>query len=435
MVALRARPFCALTVLACLSASAGCGPGTDVDTPAASTTSPLSSKPAARSLVRAKLTANGSETPALHTCGLRVDSRLFCWGDNGFGELGTGLPNTDADTPRLVPLADVVDVAAGYESTCAVDGSGTAWCWGDGRFGELGTGTTASAFVPVQVVDLPAASAIASGLGVSCAVARDGSAWCWGGNFPGQTDAAFLGDGSPGQSLVPVPVSGIDDAVAIAGVVGHFCALHASGKVSCWGHNESGQLGDGTTTDRLAPVDVTGVTDAVAVATGWFHSCALHANGEASCWGDNQFGELGDGTTTPSTVPVGVVGLPRLVSLATGNGDTCAVLVDGTARCWGWEGRLYQTPFGGQQLGAGGNIVYSVAKLTPSLTFDVFGFELTVPLGDLASITTGNFFGTSCALTRFGEAFCWGDNSFGEVGNGTTNGFAPVYQPVPIGFF
>ena len=80
------------------------------------------------------------------------------------------------------------------------------------------------------------------------------------------------------RSLVPVQVSGLDDAIAIAGVFDHFCALRAQGGVACWGHNESGQLGDGTTVDSLIPVAVVGIHDAVAVATGWYHTCVLRSN-------------------------------------------------------------------------------------------------------------------------------------------------------------
>jgi alpha-tubulin suppressor-like RCC1 family protein len=432
MSGLPARPsrtLAAATALAGVAAGISCSFGSETD--AGST---FDDSVPNRPLVSPKLTTSGGDVPALHTCGLRSDGRLFCWGGDAFGELGTGLPNTDAKTPRAVPLANVVDVAAGYEGTCAVDVSGAAWCWGDGRYGERGDGTTRTASVPVQVVGLPPVSAIASAQGVSCAVARQGTVWCWGGNLPGQSVAAFLGNGTMVQSLVPVQVLGIEDAVAISGASQHFCALRASGGVRCWGHDAAGQLGDGTTLDRVAPVDVVGIDDAVAITAGWSHTCALRSNGTARCWGDNRYGELGDGTTTASAVPVDVVGLPHVVSVAAGNGDTCAVLADGTARCWGWEGRLYPDDYGGQQLGAGGRVVYSVAKLTPSTTFELFNSTVTVPLANLTSITTGNFFGTSCALTRFGEAFCWGDDSYGEVGDGATDGPA-VYQPVTIGMF
>ena len=443
----RARLRGAPSMLFCLSVSAGCASQSPVgdlavssegDPTQASTPSSLASVPASTTWVRAKLTTNGSATPALHTCGLREDGALLCWGDDSFGELGVP-PHMDRYTPTLVQLADVVDVAAGWEATCAVVRSGAAWCWGDARFGELGNGTggptAGESDVPVQVIDLPAVNAIAAGLGLGCALARGGAVWCWGGNFLGSTAAAYLGNGSPVQSTVPVPVSGLEDVVELAGTFQHFCAVRASGGVRCWGHNASGQLGDGTTTDRLTPVDVVDLNDAVAVATGWNHSCARRKNGRLRCWGDNQYGQLGDGTTNGSTVPVDVSELPEVLSVAAGNDDTCAVLADGTARCWGWEGRLYNTPDGGQQLGAGGGIVYSVAKLTPAVTITLFGFTVTAPLGDLATITTGNFFGTTCALTRLGEAFCWGDDSEGEVGNGAVSFFAPVPQPVPIGFF
>src|SRR5947208_2205757 len=99
----------------------------------------------------------------------------------------------------------------------------------------------------------------------------------------------------------------------------HACHVVNDGTVRCWGNNGFGQLGDGTTTGRLTPVTVSGLTNAVAIAGGSNHTCALLAGGTARCWGDNGFGQLGDGTTTNLLTPVTVSGLTNAVAIAGGS--------------------------------------------------------------------------------------------------------------------
>ena len=78
----------------------------------------------------------------------------------------------------------------------------------------------------------------------------------------------------------------------------HTCAVLSGCSVQCWGWNEYGQLGNGTTTDSNVPITVTSITNALAVAAGIEHTCALLSGGSVQCWGDNDLGQLGNGTTT-----------------------------------------------------------------------------------------------------------------------------------------
>jgi len=175
------------------------------------------------------------------------------------------------------------------------------------------------------------AVAITAGSSHTCAVLADGTVRCWGDNWGFQ-----LGDGTRISSSVPVAVTGISSAVAIAAGANHTCALLADGAIRCWGAGGYGQLGDGTWRgSSTVPVPVTGISTAVAIAAGWFHTCAVLADGAVRCWGSNDHGsgQLGDGTTASSNVPVPVTGISTTVAVAAGVHHTCAVLADGAVRC------------------------------------------------------------------------------------------------------
>ena len=106
---------------------------------------------------------------------------------------------------------------------------------------------------------------------------------------------------------IPVQVSGLENAIAIATGGYHTCAILDDGSVSCWGWNSDGQVGDGTNNERNTPTQVNGLENAVAIATGYAYTCAVIVSLEVAgefygadiyCWGDNEYGQLGDGTTT-----------------------------------------------------------------------------------------------------------------------------------------
>ena len=117
-----------------------------------------------------------------HTCALRADKTVVCWGD-------------DAPVPALVPLTTIAAIAAGAAHTCAALDDGAVWCWGANDAGQLGSAPSPASAMPVEVVDKAgaplAAASLAAGATHSCAVGRDRQLVCWGSDVDGE-----LGDGT-----------------------------------------------------------------------------------------------------------------------------------------------------------------------------------------------------------------------------------------------
>jgi alpha-tubulin suppressor-like RCC1 family protein len=242
----------------------------------------------------------------------------------------------------------------------------------------------------------------------TCARRASGAVACWGDNYYGQ-----IGDGTTVQRERPVLVPGVTDAVEIA-VGFHICARRASGAVLCWGQNTFGQVGDGVRGDRTTPAAVTGLTDAVEIAVGFSHTCARRASGGIVCWGLNHGGRLGDGTMTSRSTPVAVVGLTDAVELSAGMGHTCARRMSGEVVCWGHNAT--------GQIGDG----TTTDRITPVAVAGLADAVEIVAAGDGGEGDSG---GHSCARRASGEVVCWGSNSHGELGDGTTT---MRLTPVPV---
>jgi alpha-tubulin suppressor-like RCC1 family protein len=303
--------------------------------------------------------------------------------------------------PTQLPVAGLQSataLAAGAVHTCAVTTSGGVKCWGGNILGQLGDGTTTDRWVPVDVSGLMSSvTALAAGQLHTCAATASGGVKCWGSNNRGQ-----LGDGTTTVRWTPVDVIDLTSgATALVAGWNHTCALMTGGGVKCWGSNSAGQLGDGTTTDRWTPVDVSGLTSGVtALVAGSAQTCALTIDGGIKCWGYNYYGQLGDGTTTDRWTPVDVSGLTSgVTALAAGTLHTCAVTTGGGVKCWGDNSSA--------QLGDG----TATDRWTP---VDVSGLTSGV-----TALSEGGGYHT-CARMTSGGVKCWGSNSVGELGDGTT---------------
>jgi alpha-tubulin suppressor-like RCC1 family protein len=267
-----------------------------------------------------------------HSCARLSDGTIRCWGSGSYGQIGDG-----AEVARTVPTSTAgltsraTQISLGSRHTCALRDDGAMSCWGRNLEGELGDGTEVGRPLPETVSTLPAVAEIALGYSFTCARLRgDGEVSCWGMNSSGA-----LGDGTTNDHALPAAVKLPAPAISVAAGGEHACARLVDGRVMCWGGNESGQLGDGTMVQRESPVEITSVEGFATIVLGLRHSCGLSADGTVACWGNNSSGQLGDGTTIARVSPTPVDRLADVVEIALGGFHTCARVKNGSVMCWG----------------------------------------------------------------------------------------------------
>lgn len=336
-------------------------------------------------------------------CGLTSSSGVLCWGLNDQGQLGNGTTVSSSLPVQVIGLeTGVSDIEAGQAHVCAVTTSGDAKCWGSNASGQLGNGTTASSAVPVTVAGLGGANPVvkisASRDRHTCATTSDGSAYCWGANYAGQ-----LGDGTLTGRLTAVRVQTLAQVAHITTGSAHTCAVTSTGSMRCWGRNDNGQLGhgDGTKTPRTTPTLVQGLTSGVQTAEAGVNSTCAVVAGAAMCWGSGSGGALGNGLTVDVKVPTLVTGLGSGVTAISVGGNSCAI-VNSAVQCWGLNNH--------GQLGDGTNVLSAVPVTVVGLP------------ANPVSLSSSPGFWTQCAVVKGGDAYCWGWNDMGQLGNGTTTG-------------
>lgn len=318
--------------------------------------------------------------------------------------------------PPQWQTGNVQQVSAGPSSTCAIS-SGEVYCWGKNNNGQIGNGTTTNVNVPVRVnaagvLAGKTVTQVSVGDRYACAIA-DGAAYCWGLNESGQ-----LGDGTTTSSSVPVAVNATGvlagkTVTQLSAGEDFVCAI-ANGAVYCWGDNTFGQLGNGSGTYGLPNIS----TSPVAVnATGALagktvtqissspatHTCAI-ASGDVYCWGLNSNGELGASGVYYNNLPIildtdGILEGQLITHVATGDKFTC-VVASSSVYCLGYN-------FDGA-LGDGTN---NNSDTPVAVIGEVSNKTVT-------SLSSGT--GHVCAVAD-GSGYCWGNNSWGKLGDGTSN--------------
>ncbi|MCX7175870.1 MAG: hypothetical protein NT159_18480 [Proteobacteria bacterium] len=289
-----------------------------------------------------------------HTLAIKSDGSLGAWGKNNAGQLGDGT-SADSHVPKQIGTGYTA-IAGGKAPetgfTVAIKSDGSLWAWGDNTYGQLGTGTNTATLTPVQVGAATGYASVTAGYFHSVALKSDGTLWAWGRNDHGQ-----LGDGTTVDRLVPTQIGTGTTYKAIAAGESHTLALKSDGSLWVWGRNDFGQLGDGSTTDSLAPKQIgTGYS---VIAAGKYYTVAIKTNGSLWAWGDNGAGQLGDGTTSVGRSSPGQVGTgTSYTAIAAGFGHTVALT--GSGDLWAWGNNLYGS------LGDGGIVESLVPKLVGS---------------------------------------------------------------------
>lgn len=360
-----------------------------------------------------------------------TDNAIVCWGTTTWGDIGTG---NDSGSPVTQPNVSVTFPTGvsewsvyknGFNGSCAIADTGDAYCWGRRLSGAIGDGGSSSGYQAEPDVAVVKPSGVTSwvdigaGFVINCGLADTGDAYCWGNDNEGA-----LGNGTTTTSNQDAPVivdkpSGVSAYTDIAVGSRTACAIDTDGDLYCWGRNGAGGLGNGITgTNSDTPVAVTlpsGVSTWTKMTVGDGHTCAVADTGDAYCWGNDADGQLGDGdpranSNTPQLV-VKPSGVTSWLDITAGGSHSCGIGNNNDAYCWGKNQN--------GQVGKGG--------VSSDALFPTRVRELTSTITAWKQISAnGN---NSCAVASDDDLYCWGANSNGEVGNGTTGNTG---RPVPV---
>lgn len=320
-----------------------------------------------------------------HSCVRTTDSRVQCWGDNEWGQLGTGSTDLTSSSPlQISTVTNAVVVTLGNAFSCIGTATRRVNCWGQNNLGQVGDGSTTTRRSPVLI----------SGV------------------------------------TLPVVSTRLADSDVISSGMNHTCAVISTGQLKCWGDDSSGQVtGRSPTTDDrfvaspFTAVDVNGspLTSVSGVAAGASHTCAVFDANRVWCWGDNSLGQ----TDVPQ-------GLANVVSIVAGGDRTCVLRDDGAVKCWG------ETLASATDLEAIDDAVQVtvsldvVCVLSSNGVVRCFGSDDSGQLGRSLVLPTSTSVGAGsshvCAIGDDGLVRCWGDNSSDQLGNNTVG----VAQPVTV---
>lgn len=339
---------------------------------------------------------------AVHSCGLDEEGRVWCWGANWDGQLGSPsvpdlclpsapLPCATGALPAPTDLR-FESLALGGNHSCGITASGTAYCWGSNGQGQLGDGGTTSRWAPEPVSGDHVFRSLAAGDAGTCGITEHDELLCWGSSPAGPFGSL------DGPAATPARIATEHRFIAVSTASHHTCALTADGVAWCWGRNEHGQLGVEDPDRTSEPQRVVGVPPFVDLALAGGYSCGLSEDGTAYCWGRNDDGQLGDGTTDGRWEARPVLAEGPFSTLTTGSSHGCGLNGEARLFCWGRDRGAFGTgeePFRATE----------PLRAAPGLTF------ISAAVGP----------GHTCAVAETGTTWCWGNNLFGTLGRGRSD--------------
>lgn len=368
-----------------------------------------------------------------HTCYRRYYGATYCWGLDDFGQLGIGAapnscaganlyyphgypPYACATTPTQIPNFTFGAVAAGETHSCGIRGTSdhTVWCWGALSAYELGTSTSISSVSPRQISSQPFTT-ISAGLNESCGTVAGTSPqstlFCWGQNHNPSQPSYFY---TPTAVNLPAGVAADFAQSTIGTTGGTVCAIwsdYVTMALYCMGDNDFGQAAvDPTQTSFATLTQVPVVPSGTPPGVGTFSSCVDMQGGGVACWGSNNYGQLGTTAVVvggQTYVPVSVASKVSLHGVVVASNYACALDDAGNPWCWGghsfFDGTTTQSPATVMMVGGG----HTYSTLTA-------GYQHV------------------CGIGLDKHVWCWGDNSVGQLGNGTSGGAVAAATPVLV---
>ena len=336
---------------------------------------------------------------------VKNDGTLWAWGYNHLGQLGNGT-TTEEHSPIQIGTDTNWKVAVGYSSqSFAIKTDGTLWSWGYNANGQLGHGDTTNLLIPKKVGTDTNWKSVSSGQFHTLAIKEDGTLWAWGYNNYGQ-----VGDGTNNFSYIPKKIGTDTNWKQVSARANHSIALKTDGSLWGWGHNVSGELGDGTNTNTNIPKKIGTATDWKEISAGNGFTLAIKNDGKVWGWGINNYGQLADNRTSNNFLsPIQIGTATDWKGISAGNGFTLAIKNDGTL--WGWGYNV------NGQLGDG-------TTTSPVTAPKQIGTDT-----DWKTVSPGNSF--TLALKNDGTLWAWGNNTYGRLGDGTTDA---KLVPSPTGF-
>ncbi len=362
-----------------------------------------------------------------------INAATYCWGSAYDGQMRTGVPTpTAVVTSGALSGKTINNISTGGPNTCASATDGTIACWGSNNYGTIGDGTMTNRLNPTNVPGFTGKTItdVSVGDSTACTLAS-GEFWCWGQNLAGKLGNATNGDNpSPVKVSTSGVLSGKTSQLISSSTGGVVCGV-ASGAAHCWGGYAAAPraslIGNGLITQAnggyytTTPVNVTQESGLLAGKTVTEISngnplCVI-ASGVVYCWGENFVGQLGNNISNAgSSKPVAVFAESGVLSgkvatkIATGQNFGCVATSEPNVYCWGYN-------FDGQYGSGGRSTSFKPVLVTPTGSL--------LKGKTILKLTAGR--SHACALTSDNQLYCWGYNSLGQVGDGTTTTrYAPV---------